>query len=67
MDDNELTTDLLWTHSGGYRGRDRPESRWIDGVEEDAVILGCRNWRADVQDIGRWRQLPEEAKVHPVL
>jgi len=29
----------------------RPESRWIDGVEEDAKNLACRNWLADAQDI----------------
>jgi hypothetical protein len=53
MDDNELFKGILWTN----RGCGRLKSRWIDGVEEDTKKLGCRNWRADAQDRGRWRHL----------
>ena len=67
MDENELPIQILWTNPGGQRGRGRPKSRWIDGVQEDARKLGCRNWRADVQDRGRWRHLLEETKAHPGL
>jgi len=55
----------LWTNPVGQRGRGRPKSRWIYGVEEDARKLGRRNWRADAQDRGCWRQLLEEVKAHP--
>jgi hypothetical protein len=55
MDDNELPKNVLWTNPGGQRGRGRTKSRWTDGVEEDARKLGCRHWRADAQDRGRWR------------
>jgi len=55
----------LWTNSGGQRGRGRPKSRWINGVEEDARKLGCKNWRADAHDRGRWRHLLEETRAHP--
>jgi hypothetical protein len=65
IDKNELLKKIVWTNSGGYRGRGRPKSRWIDGVEEDITKLGCRNWRADAQDRGHWRHLLEEAKAHP--
>ena len=54
---------ILWTNPGGQRGRGRPKSRWIDGVEENARKLGCRNCLADAQDRGRWRHLLEEAKA----
>ena len=67
MDDNELTKKILWTNPGGQRGRGRPKSRWIDGVEEDTRKLGCRIWRADGQDGGSRRHLFEEAKAHPGL
>ena len=67
MDDNELPKKILWTKSGGQRGRGRPKSRWIGGVEEYAKKLGCRNWRADAHDGGRWRHLLEEAKAHAGL
>jgi hypothetical protein len=64
-DDNELPTNM-WTDPGGQRGRGRPKSRWIDGVEEDAR-KDYRNWRADAQDRGRWRHLLEEANAHQGL
>ena len=67
MDDNELSEKILWTNLGGQRGRGRPKSRWIDGVEEDARKLGCRIWQADSQDRGRWRHFLEEAKACPGL
>ena len=63
MDENELAKKILWTNPGGQRGRGRRKSRWIDGVEEDARKMGCRNWLADVQDRGRWRHLLEETKA----
>ena len=37
---------------GVQRGRGRQKSRWIDGVEEDARKLGCRNWLVTAQDKG---------------
>jgi len=55
MDDNELPKKMLWTNPGGQRGGGRPKSICIDGVEEDAMKLVCRNWRADAQDRGCWR------------
>jgi len=55
MDDKELPKKILLTSPGGHRGSGRPKSRWIDGVEDDARKLGCRNWLPDVQGRGRWR------------
>ena len=66
-DDNELPKKMSWTDPGGQRGRGRPKSRWTDGVEEDAKILGCRNWRTSAQDRGRWRHVLEETKAHTGL
>jgi len=57
MDENELPKNILWTKPGGQRGRGRPKSRWIDGVEEDTRKMGCRNWLATAQDRGRRRHL----------
>ena len=67
MDDKELPKKILWTNTGGHRGRGRPKSRWIDGVEEDARNLGCRNWLADAQGRGRWRICLRRSKPHPGL
>ena len=54
MDENEIPKKILQTNSGGQRGHGLPKSRWIDGVEEDARKLGCRNWQVDAQDRGCW-------------
>jgi hypothetical protein len=67
MDEKELPKKILLTNPGGKRGRGQPKLRWIDGVEEEAKKLGCRNWRADVQYRGRWRHLFEEEKARPGL
>jgi len=67
MDENESPKNILWTNPGGQRGRGRPKSRWIDGVEKDSRKLGCRNWLAAAQDRGRWRHLLEDAKAHQGL
>jgi len=67
MDENELPEKISWAKPGVQRGRGRQKSRWIDGVEEDARKLSCRNWRADAQDRGRWRHLLEEEKTRPGL
>jgi len=39
IDDDELAKKLLWTNPGGQRGRGRPKSGWINGVEEDTRKL----------------------------
>jgi hypothetical protein len=67
MDENEFPKKILWTNPGVQQGRGQPKSRWIDRVDEDIRKLGCRNWRADAQDRGRWRHLREEDKDHSGL
>ena len=46
MDDNELLKQTLGAKPGGQRRRGQPKSRWIGGVEKDAMRLACRKWRA---------------------
>jgi len=55
MDENKLPKKILWTNPGSQQGHGRTKSRWIDGVEEDARKLGCRNWLAAARDRGHWR------------
>jgi len=57
---SEFSAAIFWR----IRGHVRPKSRRIEGVEEDARKLGCKNWRADAQDRGHYRHLLEEAKAH---
>jgi hypothetical protein len=51
MDENEIPKKVMWINPGVQRGRGRPKSRWIDGVEEDARKLGCTNWTVEVPRI----------------
>ena len=58
-DENELPENMLCTNPGGQRERGRPKSKLIDGVEEDASKLGCRNCLESAQDRDRWLHLHE--------
>ena len=40
MDDNEFPRKILLANLGDQRGRGRPKSRRIDGVEEDTKEIG---------------------------
>ena len=66
-DGNELPKKILWTNPASQRGRGRPKSIWIDGVEEDAMKMDRRNWLSAGQDGSRWRHLFEDAKTHSWL
>jgi len=49
---------------GGQRGRGRPKSRWIDGVEEEAGNLVEIGWQLPrIEDAGNvclWRPRPNQ-------
>jgi hypothetical protein len=63
MNDNE-PQKIITSNPGGLRARGRPELRLIDGAEEEARRLGCRNRKTAAQDRDGWRKIVEEAKVH---
>ena len=58
---------ILWTNTGGQQRRGGNKSRWIDGLDEDAMKIGCRNWLANAQDRGRWRYFLDETKAESGL
>jgi len=41
----------------GRRQRGRPKLRWEDGVMDDAMKLGERNWRNAARNRDSWRKL----------
>jgi uncharacterized protein YlxP (DUF503 family) len=64
MDDTEIPKKTLSGNPGGQRGRGRPRTKWLDGVEEDLQKMGYRNWKVLAQNRDNWRKIVEEAKVH---
>ena len=45
----------------GRRQRGRPKLRWEDGVTEDAIKLGERNWRNAARNRDSWQKLLKKA------
>jgi len=62
-----ISRRVLFSEPGGKRPRGRPRLRWEDGVEEDVVRLGCRNWKVVALNREGWRKLLKEAEAHPGL
>jgi hypothetical protein len=67
QDDDDLSRRVLLSEPGGKRPRGRPRLRWEDGVEEDVVRLGCRNWKIAALNRKGWKKVLKEAEVHPRL
>lgn len=57
MPDDATARRVYVSNPAGTRRQGRPVIRWRDDVESDARNLLSRNWRTDVRDRGRWRQL----------
>ncbi|GFT79380.1 uncharacterized protein TNCV_604031 [Trichonephila clavipes] len=49
------------------RRKDRPNLRWIDGLEKDLLVLRTRNWRTLAGRRLTWKRLLAKAKAHPGL
>jgi hypothetical protein len=56
MDDTEIPKKILSGNPGGKRGRGRPRTKWLDGVEEDLQKMGYRNWKVLAQNRDNWRR-----------
>jgi len=51
------TWSVLLQMLEGRRQRGRPKLRWEDGVMDDAMKLGERNWRNAARNRDSWRKL----------
>ena len=67
QDDDELSRRVLLSEPGRKRHGGRPRLRWEDGVEEDVVRLGCRNWKIVALNREGLKKLLREAEAHPGL
>ena len=47
----------------GRRGRPRCDG-WMDGVNDNDVSLGIRNWKIITMDQDRWKSALEEVQIH---
>ncbi|KAJ4451972.1 hypothetical protein ANN_03456 [Periplaneta americana] len=67
MSEDEIAKKLLFNEAGGIRKKRRPKLRWFDGVTDDLVALGVRNWRRKAQERQTWKRIVEDAKyeVYP--
>ena len=65
---NERTLKKIFnTQPDGKRSVGRPKLRWVDGVDQDARILGVKNWKKAALDRGERTKLLKKAKVHQGL
>ncbi|GFX68846.1 uncharacterized protein TNCV_3865451 [Trichonephila clavipes] len=67
MNEDRTTKKFFNTQPIGTRRRDRPNLRWIDGLEKDLLVLRTRNWRTLAGRRLAWKRVLEKAKAHPGL
>jgi hypothetical protein len=67
MEENDPAKKVFCTKPGGSgdRSRGRPNLSWCKELEKDVVLVGCGNWRINVQSREKWRKLSDDVKCHP--
>ncbi|GFX45293.1 DUF4817 domain-containing protein [Trichonephila clavipes] len=66
MDVDRTTTNVFNAQPIGTRRRGRPKLRWIDGLENDLIVLRTKNWRTLAGRRLAWKRL-QKAKFHPEM
>ncbi|GFU91565.1 uncharacterized protein TNCV_2543311 [Trichonephila clavipes] len=67
MDEDRTPKKVFSDQPIGTRRKDKPNLRWIDGLEKDLLILRNKNWRTLAGRRLTWKRLLEKAKAHPGL
>jgi hypothetical protein len=67
MGEDRLTKRILQEKIFSSRRRGGPKLRWLDDVKKDLHIMRVTKWEEKVRNREEWRQIVEEAKVHPGL
>ncbi|GFW09319.1 putative DD41D transposase [Trichonephila clavipes] len=65
MDENRTTKKVSNAQSIGTRRKGRPNLRWIDGLENDLLVLRTKNWRTLARGRLEWKRLLEKANANP--
>jgi hypothetical protein len=67
MGEDRLNKRILQEKIFSSRRRGRPKLRWLDDVKKDLHIMRVTKWKEKARNREKWRQIVEEAKVHPGL
>ncbi|GFS78784.1 hypothetical protein TNCV_3149241 [Trichonephila clavipes] len=67
MGEDRTTEKVFNAQPISSRRKDRPNLRWIDGLEKDLLVLRTKNWKTLAWRKLYWKRLLEKAKAHPAL
>ncbi|GFY28871.1 uncharacterized protein TNCV_4720031 [Trichonephila clavipes] len=67
MSKNHTTKNVFNVQPIGTRRKDRPNLRWIAGMEKDILVLRTKNWRILAGRRLAWKRLLEKAMDDLVL
>ncbi|GFU48378.1 uncharacterized protein TNCV_3342691 [Trichonephila clavipes] len=67
MDEDRTTKTIFNARPIGTQRKDRPNLRWIDGLEKDLPVLRIKNWRALAGRRLVCKRLLEKVKAPPGL
>ncbi|GFW43721.1 uncharacterized protein TNCV_4770701 [Trichonephila clavipes] len=58
MNEDRTTKRVLIAQPIGARRKNRPNLRWIDGLEKDLLVLRTSNWRTLAERRLAWKRRP---------
>jgi hypothetical protein len=65
---NDRTLEKIFnTKPDGVRSVGRPKLRWEDGVDQDTIILGVKNWKKFALNRDEWARLLKKARAQQGL
>ncbi|GFV39497.1 uncharacterized protein TNCV_4338611 [Trichonephila clavipes] len=67
MNEDRTTKKNFNSQPTGPRRKGRSNLRWIDGLENDLLVLRTSNWRTLAGRRLAWKMLLEKANAHPGL
>ncbi|GFX04120.1 uncharacterized protein TNCV_3972691 [Trichonephila clavipes] len=62
--DETLTIEEVFKAQPIHTRRSRSNLKWVDGLENDLLVLRAKNWRTLARRRLAWKRLLEKAKAH---